>query len=54
MSLMRHGLLVRLKYVEEVSVFGAYSKRCSGGLVARVVQKKSMIFLTWNKFPYKV
>ena len=44
MSLMHHRLLVRLKYVEVVSVFTAKSKRCSGGLVVRVVQKKSIIF----------
>ena len=45
MSLMRHGLLVRLKNVEVVSVFMVESKRCSRCLVVRVVQKKSIIFV---------
>ena len=45
MSLMRHGLLVWLKYVEVVSVFTAKSKRCNRGLVVRVVQKKSIRFV---------
>ena len=52
MSLMRHGLLVRLKYVEVVSVFTAQSKRCSRGLVVRVVQKKSIIFVLLTIYIY--
>lgn len=54
MSLMRHGLLVRLKYVEVVSVFTAQSKRCSRGLVVRVVQKKSIIFVLLSIYIQKV
>ena len=45
MSLMRHGLLVQLKYVEVVSVFTVRGKRCSRGLGVRVVQKKSSIYI---------
>ena len=49
---MRHGLLVRLKYFEVVSVFTAKSKRYSRGLVVRVVQKKSIIFVLLSIYIY--